>query len=62
MVLYKKNPTEEKQLMEQMKENNYKLEIASRDREISMLKLQLAVKECLIASHELREVTSGWRN
>lgn len=62
MFLYKKNPTEEDQLMEQMKENNYKLEIASRDREISMLKLQLAVKECLIASHELREVTSGWRN
>lgn len=62
MFLYKKNPTEAEQLLEQMKENDYKLEIARRYREISMLKLQLAVKECLIASHELREVTSGWRN
>ena len=60
--MFRKKPTEEQQLMEQMKENNYKLEIARRDREISMLKLQLAVKECLIASHELREVTREWQN
>lgn len=64
MFLYKKNPTEEEQLMEQMKENNYKLEIARRDREISMLKLQLAVKDCMLvvkecmdATRELREAT-----
>lgn len=61
MFLYRKNPSEEQQLMEQMKENNYKLEIARRDREISMLQLQLAVKECMLAAKELREVTEFWR-
>lgn len=60
--MFRKKPTEEQQLMEQMNENSYKLEIARRDREISMLKLQLAVKACLIASHELREVTREWRS
>ncbi len=61
MFLYRKNPSEEQQLMEQIKENNYKLEIASRDREISMLQLQLAVKDCMLAAKELREVTESWR-
>ena len=57
MFLYRKNPSEEQQLMEQMKENDYKLEIARRDREISMLQLRLAVKDCMLAAKELREVT-----
>lgn len=61
MFLYRKNPSEEQQLMEQMKENSYKLEMASRDREISMLQLQLAVKDCMLAAKELREVTESWR-
>lgn len=61
MFLYRKNPSEEQQLMEQMKENSYKLEMASRDREISMLQLQLVVKECMLAAKELREVTESWR-
>lgn len=61
MFLYRKNPSEEQQLMEQMKENDYKLEIARRDREISMLQLQLAVKDCMLAAKELREVTESWR-
>ncbi len=61
MFLYRKNPSEEQQLMEQMKENDYKLEIVRRDREISMLQLQLAVKECMLAAKELREVTESWR-
>lgn len=61
MFLYRKNPFEEQQLMEQMKENNYKLEIARLDREISMLQLQLAVKDCMLAAKELREVTGFWR-
>ncbi len=62
MFLYRRKPTETEQLLEQMKENDYKLEIARRDREISMLQLQLAVKDCLIAAKELREVTESWRN
>ena len=62
MFLYRRKPTEAEQLMEQMKENDYKLEIARRDREISMLQLQLAVKECMLAAKELREVTESWRN
>ncbi len=61
MFLYRKNPSEEQQLMKQMKENNYKLEIARRDREISMLQLQLAVKDCMLAAKELREVTESWQ-
>lgn len=61
MFLYRKNPSDEQQLIEQMKENDYKLEIARRDREISMLQLQLAVKDCLLAAKELREVTEFWR-
>lgn len=61
MFLYRKNPTEAEQLLEQMKENDYKLEIARRDREISMLQLQLAVKECMLVAKELREVTESWR-
>lgn len=61
MVLYRKNPTEAEQLLEQMKEDDYKLDIARRDREISMLKLQLAVKECTLAAKELGEVTEFWR-
>ena len=61
MFLYRKNPSDEQQLIEQMKENDYKLEIARRDREISMLQLQLAVKECMLAAKELREVTESWR-
>lgn len=61
MFLYRKNPSEEQQLMEQMKENDYKSEIARRDREISMLQLQLAVKECMLVAKELREVTESWR-
>lgn len=62
MFLYSKKKSEEQQLMEQMKENNYRLEIARRDREISMLQLQLAVKDCLIKAHELSEVTRDWQN
>ncbi len=61
MFLYRKNPSDEQQLIEQMKENDYKLEIARRDREISMLQLQLAVKYCMLAAKELREVTESWR-
>lgn len=61
MFLYRKNPSDEQQLIEQMKENDYKLEIARRDREISMLQLQLAVKDCMLAAKELREVTESWR-
>lgn len=61
MFLYRKNPTEAEQLLEQVKENDYKLEIARRDREISMLQLQLAVKECMLAAKELREVTESWQ-
>ena len=61
MFLYRKNPSDEQQLIEQMKENNYKLEIARRDREISMLQLRLAVKDCMLAAKELREVTESWR-
>lgn len=61
MFLYRRKPTEAEQLLEQMKENDYKLEIARRDREISMLQLQLAVKDCMLAVKELREVTESWR-
>lgn len=61
MFLYRRKPTEAEQLLEQMKENDYKLEIARRDREISMLELQLAVKDCMLAAKELREVTESWR-
>lgn len=61
MFLYRKNPSDEQQLIEQMKENDYKLEIARRDREISMLQLRLAVKDCMLAAKELREVTESWR-
>lgn len=61
MFLYRRKSTEAEQLMEQMKENDYKLEIARRDREISMLQLQLAVKDCMLATKELREVTESWR-
>lgn len=62
MFLYRRKPTEAQQLMEQMKEGNHRLEIASLNREISMLKLQLAVKDCILAAKELREVTRDWRN
>lgn len=69
MFLYRKNPSEEQQLMEQMKENNYRLKIVDLEAQISQLQLQLAVKDCLVKAHELkemthelREVTSGWRN
>ena len=61
MFLYRRKPTETEQLLEQMKENDYKLEIARRDREISMLQLRLAVKDCMLAAKELREVTESWR-
>lgn len=61
MFLYRRKPTEAEQLLEQMKENDYKLEIARRDREISMLELQLAVKDCMLVAKELREVTESWR-
>lgn len=61
MFLYRRKPIEAEQLLEQMKENDFKLEIASRDREISMLQLQLVVKDCMLAAKELREVTESWR-
>lgn len=61
MFLYRRKPMETERLLEQMKENDYKFEIARRDREISMLQLQLAVKDCMLAAKELREVTESWR-
>lgn len=61
MFLYRRKPTQVEQLLQQMKENDYKWEIARRDREISMLKLQFAVKECTLVAKELREVTESWR-
>lgn len=61
MFLYRKEPTEAQKLMEQIKENDYKLQISSRDREISMLQLQLAVKDCMLAAKELREVAKSWQ-
>lgn len=64
MFLYKKNKSEAEQLMDQMKENSYKYEIARRDRDIHMLELQLAIKDCMLvvkecmdATRELREAT-----
>lgn len=54
MFLYKKKPSIEQQLMEQMKESSHKLEIANRDREISRLKTELALKDLII---KFKEVT-----
>lgn len=62
MFLYSKKKSEEQQLIDMMNENNYRLQIVELKRKVSMLELQLAVKNCLIASHELREVTGSWRN
>lgn len=57
MFLYSKKKSETQQLIDMMNENNYRLQIVELEREVSMLQLQLAVKDCLIKAHELREVT-----
>lgn len=60
MFLNRRKSNEAQQLIEKMEENNRRLEIAGRNREISMLQLQLAVKECLLTAMRLKGV-SAWR-
>lgn len=60
MFLYRRKPNEAQQLIKKMEENNRRLEIAGRNREISMLKLRLAVKECLLTAMRLKGV-SEWQ-
>lgn len=62
MFLYNKKKSEAQELIDMMNENNYRLQIVELERKVSMLELQLAVKDCLIKAHELREVTGSWRN
>lgn len=62
MFLYSKKKSEAQELIDMMNENNYRLQIVELEREVSMLQLQLAVKDCLIKAHKLREVTRDWRN
>lgn len=61
MFLYSKKKSKEQQLIDMMKENNYILKIVDLESTVSMLELQLAVKDCLIKAYELREVTGSWR-
>ena len=61
MFLYSKKKSEEQQLIDMMKENNYRLKIVDLESTVSMLELQLAVKDCLIKAYKLREVTGSWR-
>lgn len=61
MFLYSKKKSEEQELIDMMNENNYRLKIVDLEAQVSMLELQLAVKDCLIKAYELREVTGSWR-
>lgn len=59
MFLFRRNETQ--RLMKQLKENNYKSELAARDRQISMLEVERELKKCMIAVNGLREAVDRWQ-
>lgn len=61
MFLCRRKTNKTQKSMEQMKENNYKLEIARRDRQISMLEVELELKKCKDSVDRLKGVVDRWQ-
>lgn len=53
MFFMKKKPSDTEMMIKELQESKYKMELASRDRKISMLETELEMKNFLLAAKDL---------